>query len=109
MASLEECQQAIAGLADRIQTSGDKSGLGKRTLSCQISDLDVTFHGVLTSGELVDITTEPQPKAQIRLTSSSDDLVAMVDGSLDMAKAWLTKRIKVEASMMDMLKLKAML
>ncbi|MQA05954.1 MAG: sterol-binding protein [Streptosporangiales bacterium] len=109
MATLEECQQAIDGLAQKIQESGDKSGLGERTLSCHVSDLDVTFHGTLRRGELVDVTTQPQPKAQIRFTATSDDLVAMVDGSLDMAKAWLTKRVKVEASMMDILKLKAML
>lgn len=109
MATLEECRAAVIGLAERMQSSGDKTGLGERTVSCHVSDLGVTFHGQLKNGELTDITTDEQPaKAQIRLTSSSDDLVALTDGSLDLAKAWLSKRIKIEASMIDLIKLKSM-
>lgn len=109
MATLEECRQAIAGLADRMSSPDGKPGLGDRTLSAHVTDLDVTFSGALRGGSLVDVTADPQDqKAQIRLTSSSDDLVAMADGKLDLAKAWLAKRIRIEASMMDLIKLKTM-
>lgn len=109
MATLEECRAAVTDLAERMQSSGDKTGLGERTVSCHVSDLGVTFHGQLKNGELTGITTEEQPKrAQIRFTSSSDDLVALTEGSLDVGKAWLSKRIKIEASMVDLIKLKSM-
>ena len=109
MATLEECRAAVQGLAERMQSSGDKTGLGERTVSCHVSDLEVTFHGRLKDGELTGITTDAQPaKAQVRLTSSSDDLVALTEGRLDLAKAWMSKRIKIEASMLDMIKLKSM-
>ena len=39
----------------------------------------------------------------------SDDLIALTDGELDFAKAWLSGRIKVEASVRDLLKLRSML
>lgn len=109
MATLEECQAALADLTERMQSSDDKPALSDRTLSCHVPDLAVTFHGELRGGQLVDITTaESSTRAQIRLIASSDDLVALVDGTLDLGRAWLTKRVKIEASMMDMIKLKTM-
>lgn len=107
MATLEQCQKAVEGLADRMRASDGKAGLGDRSLSCQVTDLDVTFTGALRDGRLEDITTDPSAdRAQIRLTASSDDLVALTSGELDLMKAWLGKRIKIEASMLDLIKLK---
>lgn len=109
MATLEQCRAAVEELSRRMSGSDHKPGLADRTLSCHIPDLDVTFSGTLRDGTLADITTEPQSsKAQIRVTTSSDDLVAMVDGELDMGKAWLTKRLKIDASMLDLIKMKGM-
>ncbi|MBO0829072.1 MAG: SCP2 sterol-binding domain-containing protein [Streptosporangiales bacterium] len=106
MATLEQCRKAVEGLAERMRASDRRAGLGDRSLSCQVSDLDVTFSGMLRGGELVDMTTEPAAKAQIRMTVSSDDLVALTSGELDLMKAWLAKRIRIEASMLDLIKLK---
>lgn len=109
MATVEECRNAVEELAERMHGSGQKASMADRTLSCHIPDLDVTFSGVLRAGQLADITAEPQPeRAQIRVTANSDDLVALVAGELDMAKAWLTKRVKIQASMVDLVKLKSM-
>lgn len=107
MATLEQCRQAVEGLAERMRASDGKAGLGDRSLSCHVPDLDVTFTGALRDGRLEDITTDPADKAQIRLTASSDDLVALTSGELDVMKAWLGKRIKIEASMLDLIKLKS--
>lgn len=107
MATLEQCQKAVEGLADRMRASNGKAGLGDRSLSCHVPDLDVTFTGALHGGDLVDVTTDPADKAQIRLTASSDDLVALTSGELDVMKAWLGKQIKIEASMIDLIKLKS--
>ena len=49
----------------------------------------------------------PAGDAQIRLTMTSDDLLALVDGSLHLASAWATGRIKVEAGVRDLLKLRS--
>ena len=40
---------------------------------------------------------------------SSDDLLAMTDGDLEFAKAWASGRVKLEASLKDMFKLRSML
>src|SRR5215210_531247 len=83
MATVDECHDALEQLAERL-SSVDEEARRKhafdRTLSCHIPDLDLTFTGALRDGHLQDISTDPAPKAQIRLTAKSDDLVAMTDG-----------------------------
>lgn len=83
-----------------------------RRLSCRVPDLDVTFVGQLRDGTLHDVVPAEggQPvEAQVRLTVSSDDLVALTDGRLSFATAWARGRLKIEASMMDLLRLRTLL
>lgn len=109
MASLEECHAALERLASRLTDHRDhKHAAFDRSLSCTVPDLGVTFSGRLSDGHLSGITTEPAERAQLRLTADSDDLVAMTDGHLNVAQAWLSGRIKVEAGVRDLLKLRSM-
>lgn len=115
MASLEECRAALGKLAASMADADDatKRNMLDRTLSCYISDLDVTFSGRLHDGRLVDITDhrgDPQAgKAQIRLTMTSDDLVALTDGEISFASAWLSGRVKIDASFRDLLRLRSLI
>ncbi len=113
MATTEQCRKALEGLASRLKTDVDEDERRQhafdRTLSCHVPDLDVTFAGALQDGHIVDITTDPSPKAQIRITAQSDDLVALTDGGLSFGPAWLSGRVKVEAGVRDLLKLRSML
>ena len=52
--------------------------------------------------------TDPA-SAQVRLTVDSDDLVAMAYEELNPAKAWAAGRLKVEASVFDLLRLRRLL
>jgi putative sterol carrier protein len=111
MASLEECRTALERLAGRLQSVDEddrKQHAFDRSLSCAVPDLGVTFRGQLSDGQITDISTEPGDRAQIRLTAKSDDLVALTDGQLNFGQAWLSGRIKVEAGMRDLLKLRSM-
>jgi putative sterol carrier protein len=112
MASLEDCHAALERLASRLSDvdEHDRKQHGfDRSLSCDVTDLGVTFSGALSDGQLDDITTEPAERAQIRLTVGSDDLVALTTGALNFGQAWLTGRLKVEAGVRDLLKLRSML
>ena len=109
MATLEQCRAAMDDLAGRLAGSDGRHADFDRSLSCTVPDLGVTFSGRLAGGHLRDITTELAPRAQIRLTASSDDLVALTSGELDFAPAWLSGRVKLEAGMRDLLKLRSML
>lgn len=109
MPTVEECERALAKLADRL--AADESSRRKvafdRSMSCTIRDLHVIFAGRLKDGQLVDIRRSPTSDAQVQLAMNSDDLVALVDGRLKMASAWATGRVKVDASFRDLLKLRS--
>jgi hypothetical protein len=112
MATVEECEAAMARFAEhmggvdaetRRRTSLDRS------VTCHLRDLAVTFRGQLRDGALHDVRRTDSTDAQIRLAMTGDDLVELVGGSLSFAKAWATGRIKVEASVFDLLKLRSLL
>lgn len=109
MATIEECRAALeklaAGIARRTGGQGDLD----RSVSCRISDLGTGFHAQLADGQLRDITDGENDDAQITLTTSSDDLVALTNGGLSFTSAWGSGRLKVDASFMDLLKLRSML
>lgn len=109
MATIEECRSALARLSTALRgldpDKRDRHVLD-RTVSCRVPDLDVVFNGRLDGDGFHDITTAAAPKAQIRLTTSSDDLVALADGQLNFASAWAKGRLEVGASFGDLLRLR---
>jgi putative sterol carrier protein len=112
MATVEESEAAMHKLAERMRSPEAADVRGKvleRSISCTLKDLGVTFAGQLRDGGIQDIQQVERPAGQIKLTTTSDDLVAMVDGNLNFAKAWASGRLKVDASVFDLLKLRTML
>jgi hypothetical protein len=111
MATLEECRKALQDVADKISSGGGDRQPPKldRSLACRLTDLGTGFHGRLANGKLQDLTDGDDPKAQIALTLSSDDLVALSRGGLNFAKAWAGGRVKVQAGVRDLLKLRSLL
>ncbi len=110
MASVAECEQAFQQLAARLAATDadtrERNALD-RSMSCTLPDLGVIFGGRLHDGLLTDIEVVDDPTAQVRLTMSSDDLVKMVAGDLNLASAWGNGRVKVDAKVFDLLKLRS--
>jgi hypothetical protein len=115
MATIEECRAALEKLSDNMGSAeGDVATAASmdRSVSCRITDLDVTFVGRMTGGRIVvrdTVQGPPKEKAQIRLTMAGDDLVALVNGELNFAKAWGAGRVKLEAGLRDLLRLRKLL
>jgi SCP-2 sterol transfer family protein len=112
MATVEECEDAMHRLADRLRSPEGADARGKvldRSVSCHLRDLGVTFAGHLRDGEIHDIRRVDAPNEQIKLAMTSDDLIALVDGRLSFAKAWASGRLKVDASVFDLIKLRNLL
>ncbi|MEU1091536.1 SCP2 sterol-binding domain-containing protein [Streptomyces sp. NPDC005576] len=115
MATMAECRSALDRLSDNLAgADGDVRSAASldRSLSCHIKDLDVTFTGRLTDGRVRVLDTvegPPREKAEIRLAMTGDDLVALVDGDLNFAKAWGAGRVRLEAGFRDLLKLRSLL
>ncbi|MER7281096.1 SCP2 sterol-binding domain-containing protein [Dactylosporangium sp. NPDC000244] len=112
MATVEECRAALEKLAERLAANAAQAREKldfDRTLACRVTDLNVAFHGRLQGGQITDLTDGDDPRAKIKLTSSGDDLVALVNGRLNVMQAWTSGRIKIDAGMMDLLKLRKLL
>jgi hypothetical protein len=110
MATVEECREALEKLAAQMDSADGAPGKGlDRTLGCHVTDLGVDFRGRLRGGTLTDIEQAADPKAKIKLAATSDDLVALTGGELGFASAWASGRLKVDASVLDLLKLRSLL
>ncbi len=115
MATAQECEAALRRIAATLAGAdgGDRARhVVDRSVSCTVPDLELTFTGQLKGGTLTDVSSAAggdQPQAQIRLTTSSDDLVALTDGRLGFGSAWAQGRLKVDASMLDLLRLRRLL
>lgn len=112
VASTRDCSRALRDLAKRLADVDDdvrRKHAVDRTISCRVTDLETDFSGRISDGELVDVKQEALPDAQIKLSVTSDDLVALTDGHLNVASAWATGRLRVDASIKDMLRLRALL
>jgi hypothetical protein len=110
VATAAQCEAALHTLADRLAgANGSRPVALDRTLSCTLTDLGVTYAGRLQHGELLDIAPAPAtgPAAQVRLSMVSDDLIALVDGRLKMAAAWATGRVKIDAGVRDLIRLRS--
>lgn len=116
VATLQECQTAIADLLVRLSEVDPqvrRKYAVERSVSCRVTDLDVVFRARFAEdGAVSDVTTLPDgdsESAQVGLTVSSDDLIALVEGRLGVPAAWATGRLRIDASLLDLLKLRALL
>lgn len=112
MADRSECEAALKALAARLDQLADEGRplhAPDRRIVCRIPDLDTAFSGELRGGCLSDIGEGDRGGAQITLTLTSDDLVAVTEGKLSVASAWATGRLKVDASMRDLLRVRPLL
>lgn len=112
MATVEQCAAALGTLSAQLaaeQASGRQRPVLDRTVQCTLLDLQASFHGRLRDGHLVEVSPGALPGAQITLQLSSDDLLAVTAGTLNFAAGWATGRIKVDASVLDLFRLRSLL
>jgi predicted lipid carrier protein YhbT len=111
MASVDECRQALHDFAARLEQNAETRGKldFDRTLACRVPDLGAAFHARLTDGLLVGIADGDDPKAKIALTADSDDLIALVQGRLDVTRAVASRQVSIKANPFDLLKLRKLL
>ena len=114
MATAEECRTALEALAGRISDMDPQARaahLADRTLSCTVSDLGVTFITKLGADGAAPVTTAgpAEPPAQVRFSATSDELIAISGDPGRFVRSWLTGRVKVHASLGDLLRLRKLL
>jgi len=113
MKSAEQCREALQKLASRMSelSPADRDEyFGNRTISVTIPDLGVTFETKLGSGDDAVHEVGPgEPPADIRLTADSDEVVSLAETPMNIARAWVGGRVKIEASMKDLFRLRRLL
>jgi Alkyl sulfatase C-terminal len=112
VATMDQCLTALKGILGDIAAHPAAAGLD-RSLSCRLTDLDEVVMGRLRSGAVRDLHVLPHgpevPKADIRLAMNSDDLLKLTDGELNFGAAWASGRVKLEAGLRDLLRLRKIL
>ncbi len=112
MATMEQCLKALEGILGDLARNPAAAGLD-RSLSCRLPDLEQAVLGRLSGGAVRNLHVVPDgpslPRADIRLTMTSDDLVALTDGRLQFGPAWAPGRVKLEAGLRDLLRLRKLL
>ncbi len=81
----------------------------RRTIEASCGDLGITYHAFWANGALSDPVLGPAPRANIRISVGSDVLIGLASGDIRFSDAWLNGKLRLEASMTDMLRLRAAL
>lgn len=112
MASEADCRAAIDTLIERlgqVDQSARRKHVPDRTIGVTLLDHDVTYVGELKSGELINVHKEPGDfRPQVRVLCTSDDLIALTEGRLKFAHAWASGQVRLDASLRDLLRLRAL-
>ena len=115
MASVEECDRAVSDLVARLTELDPELRsryASSRTFRCRVSDLEVSFVGQLAEDGSVAVRREDdghRGDEQVTLTVRSDDLIALAEGRLAVPAAYATGRLKVDATVLDLLRLRSLL
>ena len=116
LATKPEVERQLAALMARLD--GNEANVrsaipSRKVLRCRVPDLDATWFSVVDDGH-VSAPTEASPDgpADITLTVRSDDLIDLVDlvsGRVSFLSAFTAGRVRVDASIVDLLRLRSLL
>jgi len=114
MATAEECRTALEALAGRLSEVDPQKRaavLADRTLSCTVTDLGITFVTKLGPDGASPVTEAGpgDPPAQVRFSAPGDELLAVAGDPKRFVRSWLTGKVKVDASLSDILRLRKLL
>jgi hypothetical protein len=113
MATEEECRAVTERTLERfggVEDEQFKEHVVDRTISCRVPDLGLTFRSRIHEGGLDAFApSDDWPSGQVRVTLKSDDLVALSKDELNAARAWATGRLKIEANIFDLFRLRRLL
>lgn len=114
MASAEQVRAAIAGFLSELDGLDEqtRARIPDRSVSVLVHDLGTVFHSRFTAGRLDPVTevdAGEDPRTDLRLVMSSDQLLDLIAGRLSFAGAWATGRIRVHARLAVLLDLRRFL
>lgn len=112
MASVEEVERVLTELLQRFRDVDDSTRAllpSRRTIEARCPDLDLVRHAEWHSGHIVLMDDAPERRSDIRISVRSDDLLDIASGELPFGRAYATNKVRLDASMTDLLRLRAVL
>jgi hypothetical protein len=114
MATAQQCREALDSLLGEISELDPQQraeNLVERTLSAEITDLGLRFWTRVgpDGAEPVRQASDSDGTAQVRFITDSDTIVSISEDPQRFARAWLSGKVKVRASVMDVLRLRKFL
>ncbi|MEX0835186.1 MAG: hypothetical protein WD010_03785 [Nitriliruptor sp.] len=112
MATIEEVDQILGDLLARLGEldPGTRSLMPtNRTIEARCPDLDLVRHARWRDGQLEMLDQPPSRRSDIRISIASDDLLALHRGETTFSRAYAANRVRLDASMTDLLRLRAVL
>ena len=112
LTTIEQVEASIGSLVARLTTldPGQRAMLpARRTIEATCTDLGLMYHALWRRGELGALVAGAAERADIRIHVASPDLIGLADGSVQFRDAWTDQRLRVEAPLTDLLRLRAVL
>jgi predicted lipid carrier protein YhbT len=105
VASAAEVERSIRSLMKKVsEASPDPDSIPNRSILCVLPDLPNAYFVELKRGKLRGLRkTEATEKTDARITARSDDLIALIDGRLGIAYAFLTGKVRIDAPASDLM------
>lgn len=112
MATVDEVERILEDLLARLTDLDDGTRAllpAKRTIEARCTDLDVVRYARWHGGNLTTLADAPARRADIRIALDSDTLVALYERRVTFSRAYIDNRVRLDASMTDLLRLRALL
>lgn len=113
MATRKQITSKLQGMIGRLDGADERwhENLARalprtKTIQIDVTDLECSYWTELGGGHLGELREGEAPKVDIRMRAKSDDLVAMIDGELGLMSSFLSGRVRVDASLSDLLALR---
>jgi predicted lipid carrier protein YhbT len=108
VATAAEVERSIRTLAKRLaEASVDPSVVPDRTIMAICPDLDIAYRMELKDAKLRGLKqVASKESADARITARSDDLIALLEGRLNAATAFLTGKVRIDAPAKDLMMLR---
>lgn len=115
MASEKDVESKLRELMARLEDSAEaedslRSALPEsRILALHVEDLDAHFWAELAEGRMRGLERGRHPDPHIVIRAESEELVNLINGNGQVLSSYLLGRIRIDASVSDMLQLRKML
>jgi len=113
MSTKKQVRAKLQEMIDRLDQAGEEAQANlartltsSRTIQIDVTDLEVSYWTELSEGRMSELEEGEAPDVDIRMRAKSDDLVAMIDGEVGMMSSFMSGRVRVDASISDLLALR---